>query len=122
MSVAVHTGFESGADRFRALYLLLAALSRASAAEEIYEAALTSLIGTTAADGGGILLFDDNGVLRFKASRGFSADFQTAVTSLSPWSRGALDAHALLAPDVLLDESLTAYREALIQEGIRGLA
>jgi PAS domain S-box-containing protein len=122
MSVAVHTGFESGADRFRALYLLLAALSRASAAEEIYEAALTSLIGTTAADGGGILLFDDNGVLRFKASRGFSADFQTAVTSLSPWSRGALDAHALLVPDVLLDESLTAYREALIQEGIRGLA
>ena len=121
MSATAHTGLGSGADRFRALYQLLAALSRASALEELYEAALTSLLDATAADRVAILLFDDDGVTRFKASRGLSPAYQAVVTGHSPWPRGALDAEAVAVPDVLLDESLAAYRDVLRQEGIRAL-
>src|SRR5580658_6189878 len=121
MSATAHTGLGSGADRFRALYQLLAALSRASALEELYEAALTNLLDATAADRVAILLFDDDGVTRFKASRGLSPAYQAAVTGHSPWPRGALDAEAVAVPDVLLDESLAAYRDVLRQEGIRAL-
>jgi PAS domain S-box-containing protein len=122
MSVAAHATFGSGTDRFRALYQLLAALNRASDVEDLYEAALTSLLDATAADRAAILLFDDEGVIRFKASRDLSADYQTAATGHSPWPRGALDAHALVVPDVLLDDSLAAYQDVLRQEGIRALA
>ena len=89
--------------------------------EDLYQAALTSLIEATAADRTAILLFDDDGVIQFKASRGLSTDYQTAVTGHSPWLRGAMDAHTLVVPDVLLDESLAPYHDVLRQEGIRAL-
>ena len=121
MSVAAQAGLGSGTDRFRALYQLLAALSRASTLEDLYAAALTSLLDATAADRAAILQFGDDGVIRFRASRGLSDAYQTAVTGHSPWPRGAPDAHAVVVADVLLDESLAAYRDMLRQEGIRAL-
>ena len=80
MPVSVRPGSASGADRFQSLYQLLAALSRARALEDVYDAALTSLLAATAADRAAILLFDSAGVIRFKASRGLSAEYQAAVT------------------------------------------
>jgi PAS domain S-box-containing protein len=122
MSVAAaRTSLEGGTDRFKALYQLVAALSRAAGVEDIFEAALTGLLDATAADRAAILLFDDDGVIRFKASRGLSTGYQTATTGHSPWARGALDAQPLVVPDVLAEESLAAYQEVLQQEGIRSL-
>jgi PAS domain S-box-containing protein len=122
MSVIAQAPAESGADRFRALYQLLAALSRARTLEDLYEAALTSLLDATEADRAAILRFDDDGVIRFKASRGLSERYQAAVTGHSPWPRGTPCAQAIVVPDVLLDESLASYQEVLRQEGIRALA
>lgn len=113
---------EAEVGRLRTLYRLLAAVSRASALEDVYEAALTSLLEATAADRAAILLFDDDGVIRFRASRGLSPEYQAAATGHSPWPRGTQDAHPLVVPDVLFDESLFAYREVLMQEKIRALA
>ncbi len=122
MPLAARPGSASGADRFQSLYQLLAALSRARGLEDVYEAALTSLLESTAADRAAILLFDDDGVMRFKASRGLSERYQAATSGHSPWQRGTLDAHAVCVPDALADESLAAYRDTLRQEGIRALA
>ena len=122
MPVAARPGSTSGADRFQSLYQLLAALSRASGLEDVYDAALTSLLEATAADRAAILLFDDDGVMRFKASRGLSERYQAATAGHSPWQRGTLDANAVCVPDALADASLAAYRDALQQEGIRALA
>src|ERR1700693_4196005 len=102
MSAVANPSAPSATDRFRTLYQLLAALSRASALEDVYEAALTSLLDATAADRAAILLFDDDGVIRFKASRGLSDEYQAAVTGHSRWVRGALNVHALVVPDVRL--------------------
>jgi len=108
--------------RLRILYHLLAALAHAKAPEDVYEAALTSLLQSTDADRVAILLFDDDGVIRFRASRGLSSEYQAAVTGHSPWPEGSPGARPIVIPDVLLDESLAEYREALEREGIRALA
>jgi PAS domain S-box-containing protein len=122
MSVQAGTGWSSGTDRFKALYQLLANLSRASALEDLYEAALTSLLDVTEADRAAILLFDDDGVIRFKASQGLSNRYQAATTGHSPWQRGALDAQPIVVPDVQSDPTLAAYQDVMRQERIRALA
>ncbi len=107
--------------RLRVLYRLLASLSGAQRLDDVYCAALDSLLEATDADRAAILLFDDDGVIRFKASRGLSPEYQTAVTGHSPWNRGSLDARAFAVADVQLDESLANYREVFRKEGIRAL-
>src|ERR1700734_1887348 len=114
MSSGTHPRLMSGTERFRTLYQLLAALSRAGSLEEVYGVTLTSLLDATGADRTAILLFDDDGVSRFKASQGLSAEYQTAVTGHSPWPRGTRDARPMVVPDVMLDESLASYRDVLL--------
>jgi PAS domain S-box-containing protein len=113
---------EGEVPRIRTLYELLAALSHASALEDVYDAAITSLLEATAADRAAILLFDEAGVIRFEASRGLSDDYQAAVTGHSPWLPGTLDAQPLVVPNVQLDARLAGCRGVLAKEGIRGLA
>jgi PAS domain S-box-containing protein len=124
MSVVARPGMagEAAILRLKTLYRLLAALSHASAVEDVYDAALTSLLDTTDADRGAILLFDNDGIIRFKASRGLSQEYQAAVTGHSPWPKDALTATTIVVPDVRLDESLAAYQKILSQEKIRALA
>ncbi len=124
MSVIVHPtpARDPEIRRLRALYELVAALTKAGALAEIYDVALTSLLETTAADRAAILLFDDDGVIRFKASQGLSQEYQAAVTGHSPWPRGARDARPVVVKDALRDELLAPYHDILLRENIRGLA
>jgi PAS domain S-box-containing protein len=124
MSVVATKGMAGEAEvrRLRTLYQLLAALSQASALEDVYQAAISGLLDATSADRAAILLFDDDGVIRFKASRGLSPEYQAAVTGHSPWRQGAQHALPIVISDVRLDESLAVYRNVLDQEGIRALA
>ena len=117
-----HSALAGGTDRFRTLYQLLAALSRATGLEEVYEAALTGLLEATAADRAAILLFDDDGVIRFKASRGLSREYQDVVTGHCPWAQGTRGAEPLVVPDVFEDPHLTDFRDAFQKERIRAVA
>ena len=54
-------------ERLRTVYQLTDAVSRASAIDEIYEAALRGLERAVGTDRASILLYDDDGVMRFKA-------------------------------------------------------
>ena len=110
-----------GGEKFKTLYQLLAALSKASSLSEVYTAALSSLPNATGANRSAILLFDDDGVMRFKASRGLSAGYQQAVTGHTPWKRGQTDAQPIAIPDVFQDQGLTAYREIFENQGIRAV-
>ncbi len=122
MSAAVGLGRGDGVDRFKTLYTLLAELSRACGLEDVYQAALTSLLEATSADRAAILMFDEDGVMRFQASRGLSSEYRAAVTGHSPWLKGERDSSAFVVDDALADESLVRYRETLLREGIRALA
>ena len=64
---------------------LTRAISRAQAPDDIYAAALDALeqgLGVTRAS---ILLFDPDGVMRFKAFRGLS-ESGSAITAFTSWS------------------------------------
>jgi PAS domain S-box-containing protein len=120
--VTTRTAGESTRGQFKTLYQLLAALSKATDLGEVYEAALTSLLDASAASRAAILLFDDDGVMRFRASRGLSAAYQAAVTGHTPWKPAQADAQPMLVPDVFADETLAPYWSVFSTEGIRALA
>src|SRR5579863_208859 len=102
---------EADVQRLRTLYHLLSALSRATRLQQIYDAAIEALLSATAADRAAILLFDDDGVMRFAAWRGVSAAYRHAVTGHSPWKRGERDARPITVSDVSADASLAAFRK-----------
>ncbi|MFO0573212.1 MAG: GAF domain-containing protein [Polyangia bacterium] len=103
------------------LFDLAAATTRATRLSELYELCLDSVHGLLAAERASILLFDDSGVMRFRAWRGLSDEYREAVDGHSPWERGAAQVEPILIADALVDDSVAAFRPTLIAEGIRAL-
>jgi PAS domain S-box-containing protein len=121
MSIAALPGSHGDVEvrQLRTLYQLLAALTGAKDLEDVYDAAITSLLNATAADRAAILMFDDDGVNQFHAWRGLSSEYRQAVTGHSPWPKGAMNAHTIVVPDVFLESSLSQFHETFRREQIR---
>src|SRR5690242_2592272 len=105
-------------NQLQALYQLTAALSQASALEEIFEAALAGLHHALGIERASILLFDLDGVMRFKAWRGLSEAYRRTTEGHTPWSPDTKDAQPLLVGDIDRDPSLAALRDVILGEGI----
>jgi PAS domain S-box-containing protein len=104
-----------------ALYELVSAVNRAAALPEIYNTSVEAVRRCQNADRAAILLCEDDGVMRFKASHGLSEAYRRAVEGHSPWKPGDLDPQPVWIEDVAkasLDEHLKKVVEA---EGIRAL-
>jgi PAS domain S-box-containing protein len=108
-------------EQLQNLYQLNEAVSRTHTLDEIYIEALNSLQRTLRADRASVLLFDPDGVMRFKAWRGLSDDYRQAVEGHSPWSRTTPDPQPVMVADVLLDPSLDSLRGVILAEGVRSL-
>ncbi|HEU0012522.1 MAG TPA: ATP-binding protein [Longimicrobium sp.] len=107
-------------DQLGILYRITDAMGRAGALEEIYDAALGGLERALGARRASILLFDQDGVMRFKAWRGISAGYRAAVDGHSPWTPDAPDPKPITLPDVAADGSLGVELKAtVLGEGIR---
>lgn len=104
-----------------ALLLLTTQANRATTTEEVYEPALDALVRLVRVERASILLFDPDGVMRFKAWRGLSDRYRQAVEGHSPWTRESRDPAPLLVPDVYQDRELSAYGPVFDAEGIRAL-
>ncbi|HXG57465.1 MAG TPA: GAF domain-containing protein, partial [Thermoanaerobaculia bacterium] len=96
-------------------------LGRAGALEQMYDAALDALQDLLRADRAAVLLFDDDGVMRFKGWRGLSDAYRGAVEGHSPWRRGETSPRPVFISDVTSDASLAAYRSLFAVEGIRSI-
>lgn len=108
-------------ERAHSLYQLTAFLSQITAVEEVYQAALDSLQRTLAADRASILLFDPDGVMRFKAWRGLSEAYRKTVQGHSPWPPEAQDPQPILVADAQAEPSLASLRRTFAEEGIGAL-
>jgi PAS domain S-box-containing protein len=108
--------------RLRTLYQLLLSLTRAKTLEDVYESAIASLLTSTAADRAAILMFDEAGIMRFRAWRNLSQPYRDAVTGHTPWPAGTPNAEPVSVPDVALDPNFSPYWHLLFREGIRSLA
>ena len=109
-------------DQLQTIYHIADAVSRAGAIEEIYEKALNALQRTLRADRAAILLFDPDGVLRFKAWRGLSEHYRKRVEGHSPWLHDEKNPQPVLLSNVAEDPDLGELREVVLDEGIRALA
>ncbi|HKP12960.1 MAG TPA: ATP-binding protein [Blastocatellia bacterium] len=104
------------------IHHLIEAIGRAERIEEIYEEALRGLQRTVAADRASILLFDADGVMRFKAWRGLSDAYRAAVEGHSPWTINTVNPQPVLTNDVDREPMADALRSVIKGEGIRALA
>jgi diguanylate cyclase (GGDEF)-like protein/PAS domain S-box-containing protein len=108
-------------EQLQSIYHLNSATSRAEVLEEIYTEALNTLQRTLKADRASVLLFDPDGIIRFKAWRGLSDNYRKAGEGHCPWSRYEKNPQPILVPDVEKEPSLQSLRPAILKEGIRAL-
>jgi PAS domain S-box-containing protein len=101
---------------------LTAAISKSRTVEEIYDAALDALRAGLGVERASILLFDADGVMRFKAYRGLSDGYRRAVEGHTPWRPDSPDPQPIWVSDVVADPSLEPYSATFAAEGIRALA
>ncbi len=107
--------------QLQTIYQLHDAVSRAEAVEEIYREALEGLGRNLSVERAAILIFDADGVMRFKAWRGLSEEYRRAVEGHSPWSSDASDPDPLVVEDIEQDPGLAPYLPVMRAEGIRAL-
>jgi PAS domain S-box-containing protein len=98
------------------------AISRVTTVEEIYSAALDALTDGIGVSRSAVLLFDPDGVMRFKAHRGLSDAYRRAVEGHTPWAPDTPDPEPVFVPDASCELSLEPYMPALQREGIAGMA
>jgi PAS domain S-box-containing protein len=118
---AARASAEASIAKVQLLYQMADAVARETPLEEIYEIALRSLTWAVGADRAAILLFDEDGVLRFKAWQGLSDAYRTAVEGHSPWSRDTTFPQPIVVPDVAVHPDLAQFRAVILAEGIRAL-
>jgi PAS domain S-box-containing protein len=107
--------------RLEVLYRLVDEVGRVDDVAEVCEAAVDAIV-SVGADRASVLLFDDAGVMRFRAWRNLSDGYRAAVDGHSPWSRDTKDPAPVLIGDVRTDASLGALRDVIAAEGIGALA
>jgi signal transduction histidine kinase/CheY-like chemotaxis protein len=111
-----------GHDEAAVLIGVIERISRAESAAEIYEPSLDAIMSALRAERASILLFDPDGVMRFKAWRGISDAYRAAVEGHTPWKPEDGDAVPFVVADTRDDPSLAAYAAAFAAEKIAGLA
>lgn len=118
-SVEVATASE--VDELQALYALTDRLYRARSADDVFDAGISAITRTLRCSQASILLFDDDGVMRFKASRGLSERYRRRLEGHTPWRRGELDARPFFVSDIAETDEPDWVKDEILNEGIRSL-
>jgi PAS domain S-box-containing protein len=101
---------------------LTRAISKSRTVEEIYDAALDALEEGLGVDRASILLFDPDGVMRFRAYRALSDAYRRAVEGHTPWRPDSPNPQPIWVESVSDDRSLDAYSSVFAAERIRAMA
>jgi PAS domain S-box-containing protein len=104
------------------LYRLAASLHRARSIDGVYDAALSAILEGLGCDRASILLFDDEGVMRFVAWRGLSHAYRAAVEGHTPWKRDEAEPQPICLADVAAADLEPGLRATVEGEGIGALA
>jgi signal transduction histidine kinase len=113
---------DTAAARVEQLYRFAESVVSAERVEEVFEAALDAIRGGLGTNRGAILIYDEQQVMRFRASRGLSERYRRAVEGHSPWTPDATAPQPVLVPDVQRDPGLRTYLPLFAEEGIGSLA
>lgn len=111
-------------ERLVKLHEMVMRVHRCTERKDIYDAAIDMMSMILGVDRCAILLFDSDGVMRFKAWRGLSESYRRAIEGHGhgPWHPHTVRATPVLVSDVQAEPTLTSYQELFRQEGIGALA
>jgi PAS domain S-box-containing protein len=109
------------AEEQAALYHFSETLNRTTSLNEVYEAALDSIIRALKCDRASILLFDRESVMQFVASRGLSETYRNAVAGHSPWTPEVKDPRTITISDTEASDLSPPLKEVMRREGVRAL-
>ncbi|WP_460452506.1 sensor histidine kinase [Alsobacter sp. SYSU BS001988] len=109
-------------DDSAALYQLTDRLFRACSLQDVYDAALDAIASAMDCQRASILLFDEEGVMRFVAWRGLSLEYRRAVDGHSPWKPGDIAPEPIFVIDMEKTNEPEDIKRAIAHEGIRALA
>jgi PAS domain S-box-containing protein len=104
------------------LFRLTDRLYRAQNPADVYDAALDAILAGLSCERCSILLFDDDGVMRFVAWRGLSEHYRTSLEGHSPWMPETMEPDPIFVRDISLTGEPEAVKQTIMAEGIRSLA
>ncbi len=104
------------------LFRLTDRLYRARSLEDVYDAALDAITAGLSCSRCSILLFDDQGVMRFAAWRGLSEQYRTSLEGHSPWRPDTIEPEPIFVRDIALTDENEAVKQIIMAENIRSLA
>src|SRR6185437_15624135 len=106
----------------QALYELTSIVNRAAKISEVYKAALDAICRSQSTDRAAVLLYEPDGVMRFKVWRNLSPEYRRDVENHPHWRREDKGPEPICIEDVRqasLDEPL---RKVILREGIESVA
>jgi PAS domain S-box-containing protein len=106
----------------RALFHLADQLHRAESMQDIFAAGLDAILGALHCQRASILLFDDNGVMRFVSWRELSEEYRKTTDGHSPWKTGTKNPSVICMDDINRADLPEALRAVIKKEGITSLA
>lgn len=103
------------------LFHLADELHRANSLPQVYTAALNAICNAMRCERASILLYDENGVMRFVSWRGLSASYREAVEGHSPWKPEDPDPHPVPIENVDRAELNDELKKIVKSETIESL-
>ncbi|MFN3135660.1 MAG: PAS domain S-box protein, partial [Candidatus Kryptonium sp.] len=104
------------------LYEITNTVIRAESIEEVYQRALDGITKALNINKASILLFDPDGVMRFKAWIGLSENYRKAVEGHSPWKPDDPNPQPIFISNVEKDKTLDEnLKKIILNEEIRAL-
>jgi PAS domain S-box-containing protein len=104
------------------LYRFAHSAALADNLDQVLECGLDAIAATLGTDRSAVLLFDDAGVMRFRAWRGLSDHYRRSVEGHSPWPRDATAPQPVLVDDAETSPAMAAYLPLFRSEQIGALA
>ena len=97
------------------------AMGSATSSAEIFRVALSTIRRVTGVTRSSLVLFDADGVMRFKAWEGLSGRYRARVEGHTPWRPGQPQPEPIVVEDVDSEPTLRPFLEVIRAEGIRGM-
>ena len=120
--VTEHEDLRARVAELNALYRVADAIARATGLDELLAEAVEALVQATQADRASVLLYDEGGVMRFRAWHGLSDEYRARTEGHSPWTPDDLDPEPVLVADVAAAGFDDELERAVRAEGIEALA
>ncbi|MEQ1832761.1 MAG: ATP-binding protein [Candidatus Eisenbacteria bacterium] len=109
-------------NRLESVYRLTRRIAAAQTVDEVCSIAIEALLEASPGCRCSLLLFDREGVIRFRAWHGISDGYRKAVEGHCPWKPGENGARPIVLPDVRDDDSMPGFATVFAAERIRSLA